>query len=367
MKNVLMLCSFFIVLTFASSCTSGFVRPQHDISLELPTEHYDYENTTPENFFVFNDNTPIDNPISNAGATLGRVLFYDGALSFNNSVSCATCHKQELAFSDDKKGSVGFEGLITPRNTPPIMNMRFSNSFFWDMRTVDLETQVLQPVENHLEMGLEDMDMLVQKLSATDYYPPLFMDAFGTKIISKENVSKALAQFIRSMTSFDSKMDKQLVQGAQVFSESEIEGMNLFLSVGCNNCHRVIPFDFFGGGYNGTGDDLANIGLDLDYDDNGMENGRFKVPSLRNIRHTGPYMHDGRFSTIEEVIEHYNSGVQFHENLDARLLVSNQDGSLAPKSLNLTANDKDVLISFLETLEDQSIMTDEKYSDPFIR
>jgi cytochrome c peroxidase len=355
---------------FTMSCTSQFVKDKNAIELSLPEQLLDYQNTLPDNFFAFNDNTPADNQITNAGATLGRVLFYDGALSFNNSVSCATCHKQNLAFADNKAGSIGFEGRTTPRNTPPIMNMRFSNSFFWDMRTTNLETQVLQPVENHIEMGMEDPDFLVQKLSAIEYYPSLFKEAFGTEEISKQNISKALAQFIRSMTSFDSRMDKQLLNGEQVFSDLENQGMQIFVNSSCNNCHRIVsnggPFEDFGG-YNGTGDDLANIGLDMIYDDNGANDGRFKVPSLRNLKYTAPYMHDGRFNTLEEVIDHYSSGIQEHEKLDSRLKMIDGQGNQKALKLNFTQHEKDALLSFLLTLEDTKLLQDEKYSDPFIR
>jgi cytochrome c peroxidase len=353
------------IAIFTMSCTSQFVKDRDIAELSLPDELLDYENTLPTNFFAFNDNTPADNPITNAGATLGRVLFYDGALSFNNSVSCATCHKQNLAFADNKAGSIGFEGRETPRNTPPIMNMRFSNSFFWDMRTSNLETQVLQPVENHIEMGMEDPEFLVQKLSTVDYYKPLFKEAFGSEEITKVNISKALAQFIRSMTSFNSKMDKQLLNGEQVFNELEMEGMQLFVNSTCNNCHRVVSTGVFEdfGGYNGTGDDLANIGLDLIYEDNGASDGRFKVPSLRNLKYTAPYMHDGRFATLAEVLNHYSSGIQDHEQLDARL----KGGDGHPVTLNLTQHEKEAIIAFLLTLEDTDLILDEKYSDPFIR
>lgn len=369
MKGSIIIGLMLVAAIFTMGCTSQFVKDKKPVELRLPDKVLDYKNTLPENFFSFNDNTPADNPITNEGATLGRVLFYDGALSFNNSVSCATCHKQSLAFADDKAGSIGFEGRLTPRNTPPIMNMRFSNSFFWDMRTSNLETQVLQPVENHIEMGMEDPDFLVQKLNNIEYYNPLFKEAFGSEEITKVKISKALAQFIRSMTSFDSKMDKQLLMGDDVFNDLEKEGMQLFVNSSCNNCHRVVSTGVFEdfGGYNGTGDDLANIGLDLVYNDNGVNNGRFKVPSLRNLRYTAPYMHDGRFETLEEVIEHYSSGIKAHENLDSRLKKLDNQGNEAAMKLNFTAHQKNALLSFLHTLEDTKLLEDEKYSDPFIR
>jgi cytochrome c peroxidase len=225
-------------------------------------------------------------------------------------------------------------------------------------------------VENHVEMGLEDMDYLEEKLAGLDYYPSLFKQAFGNPEVTKEKIAKSLAQFIRSMTSFDSKMDRQLLQGEAVFTVQEELGMNVFVSSGCNSCHRVVSQGGIfeeGGGYHGTGDDLANIGLDLLYEDKGFAEGKFKIPSLRNIRYTSPYMHDGRFETLEDVIEHYNEGVKDHPSLDFRLQATSSEGQMTPRQLNLSQSEKNALISFIETLEDESILTDEKYSDPFIR
>ncbi len=333
----------------------------------LPAVNYNYTDALAdvENLPFF-DNTPDFNKLTDAGAKLGRVLFFDENLSLNNRISCGTCHKQALGFADELDSSVGFEGKLTARNTPQILNMRFSQQFFWDMSTSSLEEQVLMPVVNHIEMGMEDLDYLSEKLSNVDYYPPLFEEAFGAQPITSQLISNALSQFIRSINSFDSKFDIGQNTNFENFNALENHGKTIFLESGCNSCHRVLG-DSFGNfssssGYGGTGEDNANIGLDMIYEDQGIENGIFKIPSLRNLIYTAPYMHDGRFATLDEVVDHYDSGVQPHSNLDFRL--KNSD-NLLPRVLNLNQLDREGLKAFLLTLTDDSITKDEKLSDPF--
>ena len=341
----------------------------------LPDTHFNYMESMPEDLVVF-DNTPGDNEMTNEGVTLGRILFYDKQLSINNTVACASCHKQELAFSDDKALSVGFEGVITTRNSPPIMNMRSSRNFFWDFSEQSLENQVITPIANHIEMGMEDMDYLVSKLSDSEYYAPLFKDAFDSPQVTGEGISKAMAQFLRSINSFNSRFDQAKDANDDFASLTDLEriGSQLFIEKGCNSCHGVMgsgaSFDFENstiiggfGDYNGTGGDgdLSNIGLDMVTQDPGAGEGRFKIPTLRNLAFTAPYMHDGRFRTIDDVLEHYNSGIKANENLDFRLKTPN--GS--PQQLNMTSLDKKAIKAFLLTLTDMDFMNDVKYSDPF--
>ena len=315
---------------------------------------------------------PPGNKITDAGATLGRVLFYDKKLSYNNTVACGSCHLQSNAFADVKPLSRGFDGNVTTRNSPSIVNAAFQTSYFWDGRIAKLEDMVLLPLNNHIEMGIEKIENLEKKLESTSYYSKLFNDAFGTPEITKEKLSKALSQFIRSMQSFDAKID----QGQTALNSSEKKGEFIF-NRNCFSCHQGA--NFRAGSENGNTKNstsvnvnaFANIGLELSYKDKGLgefidkREGYFRIPSLRNIEHTGPYMHDGRFKTLEEVIEHYNSGIQAHPFLSPQLLDWNT--GTQPIRMDLTAENKEDLLNFLKTLTDKHFMDDERYSDPFVR
>lgn len=308
------------------------------------------------------------NPIvTNEGATLGRVLFYDPKLSINNSVSCAGCHRQEAAFSDPAQFSTGFGGKITPRNSMAIVNSALNNNLFWDSRVPSVSQLVLEPVQNHIEMGMESIETLEKKLTGVSYYPDLFAQAFGDPAVSGERIADALAQFVCSMVSVNSKFDKGIHQNFSNFTELEKLGMALFNSerTQCSGCHSGGNFaaaDFPGGEYGEPGvQGTASIGLDLSPADPGLNSGKFRIPSLRNVFLTAPYMHDGRFQTLEEVIEHYNAGIQAHPGLDAKL----KDERGLPRRMNLNALEKKAIIAFLHTLTDQSLTREEKFSDPF--
>ena len=331
---------------------------------ELPDTPYNYANPDlPNHFETGNvraaDNTPADNPTTDAGSTLGRVLFYDRNLSANNTVSCASCHQQSAAFSDPDQFSVGFEGVHTGRNSMGLANARYyeNGAFFWDERAATLEDQVLQPIQSSVEMGLTLDEMLI-KLNQLDYYPELFDDAFGSTEITNERVSQALAQFVRSMVSYESKYDDGVVQNFNNFTAEEDRGRQLF-NQNCDNCHET---DLF------IADEAANIGLDATTVDAGLglvtgninDDGKFKVTSLRNVELTGPYMHDGRFSTLEEVITFYSNGIQDHPNLDNQLTRRGQ-----PRRFNFDANEQAALVAFLKTLTDDEFTSDVKFSDPF--
>mgnify|MGYP005990381179 CR=1 FL=1 len=342
-------------------------------TLNLPENDFNYANVNLPAFFYDNnlmqeDNTPNENRIRNQGATLGRVLFYDVALSKNNTISCASCHVQEKSFSDPNKFSVGFEGGVTSRNSMSLANARFyrNRRFFWDERAASLEEQVLTPIQDHIEMGLT-LNELEERLSAKREYKILFRRAFGDTIVTRQRIARGLSQFVRSLVSYQSKFDEGLAQTNDPrrpfsnFTNSENRGKQLFFSqqTNCIQCHRTNAF---------IGDRARNNGLDFVLTDLGVggitnranDFGEFKVPSLRNIEVTGPYMHDGRFSTLEQVIEHYNSGVKNSPNLDGRLRRGN-----SVRRLNLSTSDKTALKDFLLTLTDRTFLTDEKFSSPF--
>ena len=319
--------------------------PEVTAALDLPATPYPYASVVlPAHFqsplVRAMDNTPADNPISDDGATLGRVLFYDRALSQNRTIACASCHDQAHAFVDPARFSVGFDGGHTTRNSMPITDARFyqNGRFFWDQRAATLEAQVLMPIQNAVEMGLT-LDELVARVGAAPYYPYLFERAFGDAAVTTDRIAKALAQFARSLVSYRSRYDAGLAAAGDVmppfpgFTPEENLGKDLFLRRGgCASCHlfagpprpgpRPNQAVFF--------IDIATVnGLDATtgVDDRGagdvtgrpQDLGRFKSPSLRNAAITAPYMHDGRLATLADVVEHYRTGVQPHPNLDPRL------------------------------------------------
>ncbi len=332
------------------------------------------------------DNTPVDNPITDHGATLGRVLFYDRRLSANGSIACASCHQSDHGFSDANRLSEGFDGEDTRRHSMGLANAVFyqSGKFFWDERAETLEAQVLMPFQDPVEMGLS-LEELNQRVMAQSYYGPLFERAFGDAQVTSERIAKALAQFIRAMVSISAKYDQARVevdnaaQDFPGFTAQENLGKRLFFlprqladgqSTNCAGCH--ISEAFVGAAsmpLRGT-TSATNNGLDIDssvdhgvFESSGNTNdqGKFKVPSLKNVGVTPPYMHDGRFATIEEVVEHYSTAIQPHPNLSPILRAANGE----PVRFNFTDAEKAALVAFLHTLTDYNMMADEKFSDPF--
>jgi cytochrome c peroxidase len=340
--------------------------------LQLPETLYRYADVTlPAHFNTpaarrF-DNTPADNRLTDAGATLGRVLFYDTKLSGSNNTACASCHQQKNAFVDPNRYSKGHQSKLTDRHAPSLVELRFypRGRFFWDERASSLENQVLLPIQSKLEMG-QELPKLMTVLAADENYAKLYEKAFGTSAITPDRTAKALAQFVRSLVSYQSKYDEGLAEARGIvradfdnFTNQENRGKILFLDR-CANCHLT-------GGQSAHFfmDRPRNNGLDADVKrtDGGVGDltlnpaqvGLFKSPSLRNVEFTAPYMHDGRFKTLEDVIEHYTRGIKNHPNLDGRLR----------RPLNISAAEKSSLVAFLKTLSDQKFISDPKFSDPF--
>ncbi len=342
------------------------------IQPELPEIPFDYATLNyPAHFQVYvleflQGSNLISNPITNEGATLGRVLFYDKKLSINNEVSCASCHFQEHGFSDPKQQSEGFAGGLTRRNSMPLANTIYSRNFFWDLRTARLRDQVLQPIEDSLEMG-SNLEDLVVELANTEYYPELFKAAFDSDSISSDLISNALTQFINSMTAYSSKYDEGIDTDFANFTEQELLGKSLFFESGlnCNQCHTNTIFTNTAARNNGIAGYESDLGQ-MEVSGEERDKFEFKIPTLRNIGLTAPYMHDGRFETLEEVIEHYNSGIQPFDNLDDRLTTTGVLGG-PPRQMNLNEEEKAALVSFLHTLTDEVLVTHEKYSDPFLK
>ena len=353
----------------AQSPTPADSRPSPSRTLRLPTAHHSYAAVTlPPHFMTTAakrfDNTPPDNPVTDAGATLGRVLFYDTRLSANNTVSCASCHVQANGFADPNGVSRGFAGGHTDRHAMNLVNLRFHPRarFFWDERAGNLEEMTLLPIENSLEMGRQ-LDELPLVLGRDPQYGDLFRDAFGDSRVTREGIGRALAQFLRSMLSYQSRYDVGLAAARSIaddfpnYSLQENRGKALFMR-NCAVCHLEGQQAHF------VVNTPVNTGLDEDTrtTDGGVgditlkpaDMGLFKSPSLRNVEVTGPYMHDGRFATLEAVLEHYSSGGKNHPNKDIRV-----------QPLHFTASEKAALIAFLKTLTDYAFLSDPKFSDPF--
>lgn len=339
----------------------------------------------PKSLDNYNSSSMSHDPIDDQLATLGRVLFYDKKLSNNFSVSCASCHKQSLAFGDNKAKSIGFSGMETLRNSLAIINLNKFNPLFWDARQNQLDSMVIDPILNHIEMGVGHTDVVISRISHYDYYLELFEKSFGDKEVNRVRIGRALAEFIRSIRTSDN-----FVQRMNSIQHSE--GSKLFSKYGCNNCHAL-------GNINTSwGADMANTGLDMNDVDLGAGktfniremNGFFKIPSLINVGLTAPYMHDGRFNTLEEVLEHYSTGIMPNKNLDFRLREGFEDLLFSPSIVNrsqfftnqknindrtlevkprlarITEQDKKTMILFLKSLTDEDLIRDKKFSNPFL-
>jgi cytochrome c peroxidase len=384
-RNLLGFSCVLFVFLVASSCQDMKVDEVGETYLDLPAVPYSYS--------TFNDT------IGDKWATLGRVLFYDRSLSLNNTIACASCHKQSAGFADDVRFSRGFEGRLTTRNSMPTQNLATffffddvgtktdfvgggGSHFFWDGRESSLESLVLQPVGNHIEMGMTDIETLKKKLSDLPYYAPLFEKVSGSPEITATGISQALTAFVTKINTGNSRFDRFVASRfiidpafnsnvppqttETILSPLEAEGMLLFQDkYDCNACHQVQSTN----GYQFLGGTFANIGLDQTYSDVGLSKvtgdpadvGKFKIPSLRNVEFTAPYMHDGRFATLEEVVDHYSEGIANHPNLDDKL--KGNDG--LARSMNISDHEKQAIVAFLRTLSDKSVITDPKFSNPF--
>lgn len=385
-----------IVVMMISSCSKsdsntdyGTIDPYPNVTKTFSgkidlTKLLNYQNQAVPSY-ITKDNTN-GNPITDKGATLGRVLFYDKNLSANNTISCSSCHKQANAFGDVAVASVGINGTTT-RHSMRLINSRFSNEskFFWDERAATLENQTSRPIQDHIEMGFSGTNgdgnfaSLITKLQNIGYYKELFQFVYGSEEITETKIQLALAQFIRSIQSFDSKYDVGRAtvnnenQNFSNFTAEENQGKNLFLTppvfdatgnrtsggVGCAGCHAAPEFSIdpnsrnngIIGVLNGTGIDITNT----------------KAPSLRDLLNgrgepNGPMMHTGNLATLQNVIGHYGAITLApgNTNLDQRL----RPNGFGQK-LNLTATEVSALTAFIKTLTGNAVYTDTKWSSPF--
>lgn len=303
---------------------------------------------------------PADEPLTVEGVALGRQLFYEKALSDDYSLSCGSCHLQDHAFSDPRQFSIGTDGSLGLRNSMPIINAVWDEIFFWDGRASSLEAQAFKPVVDQREMR-NSWPVVVGRLQADPQYPDLFEKAFDTRIIDSVLVVKAIAQFERTLLSFNSRFDRYEYHGdSLILTPQEKRGKDLFFGeANCDNCHMAPLFHDHAmrnigmGGATDEDGGLANVtGLSSD-------RGKFKTTTLRNIAVTAPYMHDGRFATLEEVVDFYADDVRLNDpNLDEHML------PWVMGEIDLDDQERADLVAFMLTLTDQGFLSDPAFSDP---
>lgn len=344
-------------LVFLSACsnegTEDYVNKPTAQPLEIPSLFAQ---------LIINPIIPIDNPQTVEGVALGKKLFFDPLLSANNSQACASCHNPQNAFTDGTQFSPGIDGILGNRNSMPLFNLawNYDEKFFWDGHVFSLEHQALEPVENPIEMH-NTWETVISRLQQHPEYPNLFTVAFGEGAINKEKATKALAQFERTLISANSKFDKYLL-GEVELTAQETNGLNVFMDEtrgDCFHCHGNPNNPLW------TDNIFHNNGLDASLTDLGFgvvtgdpaDNGKFKSPSLRNLAFTAPFMHDGRFATLDDVINHYSEGLQNSPTIDPLMKKVAQGG------VQLTSQDKADLKAFLLTLSDPSFINNPNFSN----
>ena len=341
----------FFFLFLLSSCLK-------EKNIELTNSPTPYVLNIPSNFPPVE--IPDENPLTVEGVRLGRHLFWENRMSGDNSMSCASCHAPQYAFSDPSPSSIGINGDSSKRNSMVLQNLAWSNDFFWDGSVITLEEQILLPVMDSTEMD-ESWSNFLNEIKFDNLYRELFYDAFGTLEPDSTHAAKAIAQFLRTMISSNSKYDKVLRYEAN-FTPDENAGFSSFNSLtggDCFHCH---------GGILGTDLSYKNNGLDEFPIDSGrglvtlnpLDNFKFKVPSIRNIEYSAPYMHDGRFNTIDQVIDFYSTGIHANSpNIDPLIEFASQGG------VQLNPTERMQLKAFLLTLSDSSFINNPDFSNPF--
>ena len=336
MKKIVVIVVFvFLIFGIVSFSKSHFTPIYIEIPNNWPKPVYDFKK----------------NPLTEEGFQLGRQLFYDPILSKDNTISCSSCHLQATGFTHvDHELSHGIEGKIGTRNSLTLQNLAWNKHFMWDGGINHLDVQALAPITSEVEMN-ETLENVVKKLQNSEKYVGQFEKAFGTKKITGQLTLKAISQFLVSLTTSNSKYDK-VIRNEEKFTEMEQKGYNLFQEQ-CASCHKEPLL---------TNNEFKNNGLPMDADlkdlgrmkitQNSKDSLLFKVPTLRNIEFTFPYMHDGRFKTLTEVVKHYNSGINKSKTLSKEL----------QQPMNLSDNERTELVAFLKTLTDKTFLFNTKYA-----
>lgn len=369
------LLALFTALVALASCRRDQDDPEPPPSAHVGTP---YNLVIPSNMPPMD--IPADNPLTIEGVALGRFLFYEKRLSGDNGMSCASCHAPSLAFSDGKAVSKGIDSIAGTRSAMPLINLGYGQFFFWDGRASSIEQQILEPVQNPIEMH-ETWPSAMSKLQADAVYPTLFQRAFGTDQIDSLRVAKAIAQFIRTMVSGNSPFDKFRRGEATLPVDAQV-GFDLFTKEGgaigqiipvagstpvvgqggadCFHCHTEAAGLF-------TDEQFHNNGLDTAFSDLGRAGvtndpsdlAKFKTPTLRNIMVTAPYMHDGRFATIDQVLDHYNEGGHASPTVDPFMKFTDPE-----MELGLSPTKRMQIKAFLNALTDEEFLTNPAFQDP---
>lgn len=333
---------FFVCVLFGASCKPDpSITPSEEISFKKPKDwpepHYNFEN----------------NPLTQQGFELGRKLFFDTRLSRTNTVSCGSCHQPFSAFAQlDHPVSHGVEDQLGTRNSPALFNLNWHTSFFWDGGVNHIEVQPISPIQNPVEMD-ENFEDIVQKLEKDEDYKNRFKTVFGNDSINSQRILKSLAQFMGVLVSSNSKYDKYVRgEAGGEFSEQELEGLKVFRA-NCAACHKEPLFSDFSFRNNGLSVTAVNDSGRAHITKLAADLYKFKIPSLRNLKYSSPYMHDGRFETIDNVLNHYASGIQQSATLD----------SLLKNGIQLTTQERAALVAFLNTLNDETFVKDPRFQE----
>lgn len=333
-----------LLSTLAIGCNTD---PSFDIIQTEEPITFSIPKGWPTPFYQFENNT-----LTQDGFKLGRRLFYDKRLSRDNTISCASCHQATAAFADYGRDlSKGVDGLLGTRSSPPIFNMNWHTSFFWDGGVNHLESQPINPIQNPVEMD-DSLKNIIVKIEQDETYPKMFADAWGDPKVNSQRIFKSLAQFMGAMVSSNSKYDKVMRNEGETFTVSELSGYDIYKNK-CATCHTEPLFTDFSFRNNGIAPTAINDSGRAHITRKPEDMYKFKIPSLRNLGYTRPYMHDGRFSTLDQVLDHYATGITTSATLDP----------LLANGIQLTTQERSDLLQFLNTLNDEEFVNDERFHD----
>jgi cytochrome c peroxidase len=346
MKNtIILICAIFVaVVSVITSC-----KPDPSFNPVVTEEiAFSVPQGWPAPFYSFQNNT-----LTNEGFDLGRKLFFDPRLSRDNSVSCGSCHQPFAAFAQlDHDVSHGVDDLLGNRNSPALFNLNWHTSFFWDGGVNHIESQPINPIQNPVEMD-EKLENIITKLNADATYKAMFKDAFGDELINSQRIFKALAQFMGMLVSSNSKYDKYTRgEAGGTMTQEELNGLTIFRDK-CGDCHKEPLFSDFSLRNNGLPPTAVNDSGRAHITQDAADLYKFKIPSLRNLKYTGPYMHDGRFTTLDAVLDHYATGIHTSPTLDP----------LLQAGIQLNATQRAALLAFLNTLNDESFTKDKRFQE----